>query len=113
VSDDLAVLAADAFVYGFALVFNLQEVGRVSQQGLGSVAPAPFNTFSHASSLAGPDDPFVSVNNDTVYSLAQIDVSGGPVLLRVPDAAGRYCCLLRMAVTRIGRCTLLLYWTTG
>jgi len=47
VSDDLAVLAADAFVYGFALVFNLQEVGRVSQEGLGSVAPAPFNPAHH------------------------------------------------------------------
>jgi len=90
VSDDLAALASDAFIYGFALVFNLREVGRVSREGLGSVAPAPFNTFSHASSLAGPDDLFVSVNNDTVYSIAQVDVSGGPVLLRVPDAAGRY-----------------------
>ena len=28
--------------------------------------------------------------NDTIYSIAQIDVSGGPVLLRVPDTAGRY-----------------------
>jgi len=90
VSDDLAALAAEAYVYGFALVFNLQEIGRVSRQGLGSVAPAPFNSFSHASRLAGPDDRFVSINNDTVYSVAQVDLSGGPVLLRVPDTAGRY-----------------------
>ncbi|MGH3198960.1 MAG: DUF1254 domain-containing protein, partial [Streptosporangiaceae bacterium] len=40
--------------------------------------------------LAGPDDRFVSINNDTIYSIAQVDVSGGPVLLRVPDTAGRY-----------------------
>jgi hypothetical protein len=53
VSDDLAVLAADAYVYGFALAFNLQEVRRVSQQGLGSVAPAPFNRFSHAAGWPG------------------------------------------------------------
>ena len=25
-----------------------------------------------------------------IYSIAQVDVSGGPVLLRVPDTAGRY-----------------------
>jgi hypothetical protein len=54
------------------------------------IAPGPFNTFSHASRLAGPEDRFVSINNDTIYSIAHVDVSGGPVLLRVPDAAGRY-----------------------
>ena len=32
----------------------------------------------------------MSINNDTIYSAAQVDVSGGPVLLRVPDTAGRY-----------------------
>ena len=32
----------------------------------------------------------MSINNDTVYSIAQLDVSGGPVRLRVPDADGRY-----------------------
>ena len=89
-SDDLAALAADAYVYGFPLVFDLQEVDGFTRQGMGSLAAAPFNSFSHASRLAGPDDRFVSINNDTVYSIAQIDVSGGPLLLRVPDTAGRY-----------------------
>src|SRR5690242_2924214 len=87
-SEDLAALAADAYVYGFPLVFDLQMVG--GQADLGMIAPAPFNSFSHAARLAGPDDRFVSINNDTIYSIAQVDVSGGPVLLRVPDAAGRY-----------------------
>src|SRR5690242_12277128 len=60
------------------------------QTEMGMSQPAPFNTFSHASRLAGPDNRFVSINNDTIYSIAQVDVSGGPVLLRVPDSAGRY-----------------------
>ncbi len=89
-SDDLAALAADAYVYGFPLVFDLQMVGGFTREGMGSVAPASFNSFSHASKLAGPQDQFVSINNDTIYSIAQVDVSGGPVLLRVPDSAGRY-----------------------
>jgi hypothetical protein len=84
----LAALAADAYIYGFPLVFDLQMVGGQAQ--LGMIAPGPFNSFSHASRLAGPDDRFVSINNDTIYSIAQVDVSGGPVLLRVPDTAGRY-----------------------
>jgi len=90
VSDDLAALAADAYVYGFPLVFDLQEVGSFTREGMGSLAPASFNRFSHAAKMAGPQDRFVSINNDTVYSIAQVDVSGGPVLLRVPDTAGRY-----------------------
>ena len=89
-SDDLAALAADAYIYGFALVFDLQQVSRFTREGMGSLAPAPANIFSHAQKLAGPDDRFVSINNDTIYSIAQVDVSGGPVLLRVPDTAGRY-----------------------
>lgn len=87
-SDDLPTLAADAYIYGFPLVFDLQMVG--GQAEMGMMQPAPFNTFSHASRLAGPDDRFVSINNDTIYSIAQVDVSGGPVLLRVPDTAERY-----------------------
>ena len=89
-SDDLAALAADAYVYGFPLVFDLRAVDGFTREGMGSLAPASFNSFSHASKLAGPQDRFVSINNDTIYSIAQVDVSGGPVLLRVPDTAGRY-----------------------
>jgi hypothetical protein len=88
VSGDLAALAAEAYIYGFPLIFDLQMAGGHAE--LGMIAPAPFNSFSHASRLAGPDDRFVSINNDTIYSIAQVDVSGGPVLLRVPDTAGRY-----------------------
>lgn len=89
-ASDLASLAAEAYIYGFALVFDLQEVDRFTRDGLGSVAPAPFNVFGHAPRLATPDERFVSINNDTVYSMASVDVSGGPVRLDVPDSRGRY-----------------------
>ena len=87
-TNDLAALAAEAYIYGFPLIFDLQAASGHADMGL--ITPAPFNSFSHASGLAGPDDRFVSINNDTIYSIAQVDVSGGPVLLRVPDTAGRY-----------------------
>jgi len=87
-SDDLKALTADAYIYGFPLVFDLQMVGGQAEPGM--IAPAPFNSFSHASRLAGPDDRFVSINNDTIYSVAQVDLSGGPLLLWVPDTDGRY-----------------------
>ena len=87
-SDELAALAAEAYIYGFPLLFDLQAVSGNVDMGL--IARAPFNSFSHASKLAGPEDRFVSINNDTLYSIAQADVSGGPLLLRVPDTGGRY-----------------------
>ncbi|MGW7271494.1 DUF1254 domain-containing protein [Streptomyces sp. NPDC054864] len=87
---DLQALAAEAYIYGYPMVLNLDEVDRVSRTGMGTLSPAPFNEFSHASRLAGPDDTFVSVNNDTIYSLAQLDLSGGAQLLTVPDTDGRY-----------------------
>ena len=79
-----------AYLYGFPLVFNLDQVTRYVTDGVGANPAAPFNTFSHARKLAGPQDTFVTINNDTVYSMAQLDLSVGPVALHVPDTAGRY-----------------------
>lgn len=89
-SMDLEKLAAKAYVYGFPLVFNLDQVRRYVTTGIGSNPAAPFNQFSHAATLAGPQDTFVSINNDTVYSMCQLDLTNGPLLLEVPDTDGRY-----------------------
>ena len=70
-------LAVQAYLYGFPLVFNLDQVRRFVTSGVGSTPPAPFNQFSHARNLAGPQDTFVTINNDTLYSMAQLDLSGG------------------------------------
>ncbi len=87
---DLAALTAKAYLYGFPLVFNLDQMNRYVAEGVGANPAAPFNTFSHARTLAGPADTFVTINNDTVYSMAQLDLSVGPVSLHVPDTDGRY-----------------------
>ena len=87
---DLPALATDAYVYGFPLVFDVDEVDRFTRTGMGAMKAAPVNTFSHAAQLAGPDDTFVSVNNDTIYSIAMLDLSAGPTIMNVPDTAGRY-----------------------
>lgn len=78
------------FSFGFALTFNLEQVLRYVNEGIGSNPAAPFNSFSHARTLAGPDDTFVTINNDTLYSMAQLDLSVGPVKLTVPATNGRY-----------------------
>ncbi|MET0885112.1 MAG: DUF1254 domain-containing protein [Mycetocola sp.] len=89
-TDDLETLAAHAYLYAFPLVFNLEQVERFVTTGVGTLGAGPFNTFTHARTLATPADDFVSVNNDTVYSIAQLDLSEGPIRLHVPDSAGRY-----------------------
>ncbi|GAA2813680.1 DUF1254 domain-containing protein [Kitasatospora sp. CM 4170] len=87
---ELEALAADAYVYGYPLVSDLTMVERFTGGGMGTLPAAPFNRMSHATRLAEPGDPFVSVNNDTVYSIAQLDLSEGPLVLHVPDTAGAY-----------------------
>jgi hypothetical protein len=87
---DQVKLATEAYVYAFPLVFNLEQVDRYATTGVGANPAAPFNAFSHAKTLATPADTFVTINNDTVYSMAQLDLGAGPVLLSVPDTAGRY-----------------------
>ena len=88
--EQLREQAAEAFIYGFPLVFDLEQVDRLVTVGLGATPATPFNQFGHARALAGPADTFVSINNDTLYSIAQIDLGVGPVALHVPDTAGRY-----------------------
>lgn len=87
---NLTEIAKQAYVYGFSLVFNVDEIVRHVTQGVGANKAAPYNRFSHAESLAGPEDTFVTINNDTVYSMAQLDLSGGPVYFEVPKTGNRY-----------------------
>jgi hypothetical protein len=83
-------LLRNTYLYGFPLVFNLDQVARFVTSGVGISPAAPFNSFGHSRGLAGPADTFVTINNDTIYSMAQIDLSVGPVALHVPDTDGRY-----------------------
>ncbi|MFE7772422.1 DUF1254 domain-containing protein [Streptomyces sp. NPDC057445] len=83
-------LAAEAYVYGYPLVYEFTVAGACVDEGLRALPPAPFNTFAHVRKLAEPHDGFPSVNNDIVPSVAQLDLSGGPLVLHVPNADGAY-----------------------
>lgn len=83
-----AVVAAQAYIYGYPLM----EYQRV-RQTVGTV-----NTLYSLESFANPDlDPiWLSIgggkrpNVDTFYSLAELDLSNGPVVLSIPDMGSRY-----------------------
>ncbi|GAA2606773.1 DUF1254 domain-containing protein [Dactylosporangium fulvum] len=81
--DDLPALAAEAYVYGFPLLCDLGAVER-------DVKTSPFNVFIHRRELATPGPHSTNANLDLLYSTAHLDMSGGPVWLRVPDTGGRY-----------------------
>ncbi len=92
-ADDQQVqAAARAYIYGYPLLYNLDEIqklpdGRATISGGGAV---PWNTFGFARELLGPETRFVTPNNDTLYLIAPLDLSGGPVRVDVPDTADRY-----------------------
>jgi hypothetical protein len=82
--------AAEVYIYGYPLVYDLQEVANFVE-GAGSLPlQAPYNSFGYARRLLGPETKFVSPNNDTLYVLAMLDVRQGPVVLHVPDTHDRY-----------------------
>lgn len=88
-SDDLATLAKNAYIFGYPFVYDVNEV--IKQTTDPQVAMGgPINTFKHATELAGPTDTFVSINNDTLYSVAHCDVTREPLVLHVPDTHDRY-----------------------
>lgn len=82
--------AAEAFVYGYPLVYNAHESAAFVAGGSSFPMQAPYNDFGHARKLAGPELKFVSPNNDTLYSVAICDVRRGPLVLHVPNTGGRY-----------------------
>lgn len=82
--------AAKVFVYGYPLVYDLDEVAGFVAGGGALPVSGPYNRFVAARDLLGPETHFVSPNNDTLYLMAMCDVRGGPLRLEVPDTDGRY-----------------------
>ncbi len=88
-AEDARSLAEEAYIFGYPMVYNLTEMLELTTAPKVSLA-APVNLFAHAPQLATPQDHFVSINNDTLYSVAVCDVTREPLALHVPDTHGRY-----------------------
>lgn len=87
---DLIAAATKTYLYGYPLVFNLAETAKQFDGTAQIVQGARPNQFAANRNLSGPDDHFVSLNNDTCYLVAGCDLRDGPLLLEVPDTTDRY-----------------------
>src|SRR5688572_23714618 len=85
-------LGREAYRYGLPLL----EFLRVRRENTSVKAPdgrgnAPLNRFSHARRFAGPANrTVVAPNVDTLYSIAQLDIGKGPIVLSHPSMRRRY-----------------------
>ncbi len=76
--------AAEAWLYGLMLIENAQA----RQRMLAMMRP---NHLLHRQALLTPRTQTVTTpNNDTLYSVAWIDLSAGPVSLTLPEVGERY-----------------------
>ena len=82
--------ATQVALYGYPLVYNVAEMGKMTQGGSLLKDPAPYNTFGYGRELLGPTAKFVTPNNDTLYLMAVCDLRNGPLVLHVPDTHDRY-----------------------
>src|SRR6266700_6545168 len=82
-----------AFIYGFPYIYNarLRHNWVTGPAGPAAVPYAPVNHFWHATKPADAAHRDGSCpNNDTLYSLAWVDVSREPAILSHPNMGNRY-----------------------
>lgn len=92
---DLGQTAGEAYVFGYPLVLTEETravtLARLAGEGASGSEQGGVNTLHHVRALpqAG-DDTVVRPNLDTLYTIAWLDLSDGPAVLRWPDMGERY-----------------------
>ena len=90
-NEELVKLAAEAYVYGYPMVYTIEEQIKHAGGGHPSTGPArPVNVMGYTDILVGPEAEFVSPNNDTFYMSLDADVTQEPLVLHVPNTNDRY-----------------------
>ncbi|MFD2941330.1 DUF1254 domain-containing protein [Flavobacterium notoginsengisoli] len=83
-ADSITAIAKEAWIYGYPIFYNYKTI-YANALDKKHAAYAGFNKFKSFASSATPADTLViTINNDTPYSMAALDVSSEPVVLEVP-----------------------------
>jgi hypothetical protein len=94
VSDQQAYeIARDAYVYAYPIVTMDVSMHQSTNVPDANTVPlrAPVNQFAHARTYPRAEDrDVVRYNFDTLYSPVWLDLAAEPIILSVPDTAGRY-----------------------
>jgi len=78
-------IAEDAYIWGFPLLLMKDYFDLASRQSYEA------NRFTLSTRLStAADRVAIGPNVDTLHGFAWLDLSGGPLILHVPDTAGRY-----------------------
>lgn len=84
-------LAQEAWVFGMPLVYIATHVDVSTHTSKPQGPAAPINQFVHYREFPDPTNKLiVGFNVDTLYSLASLDLSKGPIVLTVPDMGNRF-----------------------
>ena len=82
--DGIEAIAQDAYVFAFPMLENYRTLYR-SVAGQSGVDPGRFNRFTHTTALAGSESRLVvRPNNDTLSSLAWLDLRAEPMVVSLP-----------------------------
>jgi hypothetical protein len=81
----IETLAEEAYIFAFPMLEHYRTMYRAVVDQQSRVDPQRFNRFTHAVALAGPESRLVvRQNNDTLYSLAWLDLRAEPVVILLP-----------------------------
>ena len=84
-------LGVQAYIWGYPLWQAEQSRKAMTAVAVPTGFRAPINQYFHGDRLSSPDDKdVVSPNNDTLYSGAWLDLRKEPMVLHIPNYAGRY-----------------------
>lgn len=88
----ITAIAQEAFIYGYPIVDGYNVLHKYTLDKASGEYKAPFNQVGHNRNVATPDDKaVVSMNVDTPYSFAWLDLRAEPQVLTVPSfEANRY-----------------------
>lgn len=83
-SDSITAITKEAWIYGYPIFYNYKTI-YASALNKKDRSYAGFNKFKNFAMSATPADTLViTINNDTPYSMASLDVTNEPVVLEVP-----------------------------